>query len=446
MLEKLGESLKETLKKIANAIFVDDTLLNELVKDLQRALLQADVNVKLVYELTQKIKERAKKEKPAGTLTQKEQIITIVYEELTKILGGEKTELKIEKKPTIIMLVGLYGSGKTTTIGKLAKYFKKRGKSIAVIGLDVHRPAAMKQLETVAEQAGVTAFVDNTQKSPVALIKQFKDSATEKDIVIVDTAGRDALSDELIKELKNVKEHLKPDYTILVISADIGQTAQKQAQAFHEACELSGVIVTKLDGTAKGGGALTACASTGAKVLFIGIGEKIDDLETYNPQGFVGRLLGMGDLEALLEKAQQAVTQEEAEDIQKRLLKGEFTLIDLYNQMNAMKKMGPLTKIVEMIPGFGQLQIPKEVLNVQQEKLEEWKHAMNSMTKKELEEPEIIDGERVQRITKGSGISEGTIRELIKQHRQGKKMMKMLKGGSNMEGMMKKLQRKVFKT
>src|SRR3989338_2182569 len=344
------------------------------------------------------------------------------------------------------MLVGLYGSGKTTTIGKLSKYYKKRGKSIAVIGLDIHRPAAMHQLETVAEQAGVTAYVDNTTKDPLQIIKQYKEDAIKKDMIIIDTAGRDALSEELIQEIKKVKEEIRPDHTILVISADIGQTAQQQATAFHEACTLSGVIVTKLDGTAKGGGALTACATTGAKVIFIGQGEKIDDLETYNPQGFVGRLLGMGDIEALLEKAKEAITTEDAEDLQSRLIKGEFTLIDLYNQMNAMKKMGPLTKIMEMIPGMGQLQIPKEALNVQQEKLEEWKHAMNSMTKKELEDPEILDGERIQRIAKGSGIREETIRELIKQYRQGKKMMKMLKGGTNMEGMMKKIQRKVFKT
>jgi len=440
VLEKLSESLKGTLQKIAKSIFVDEKLINELIKDIQKALLQSDVNVKLVFDLTQKIKERALKEEPAKGLTKKEQLINIVYDELVKFLGGEKSELNIsEKKPAKIMLVGLFGSGKTTTAGKLAKHFLKRGNKVALVGLDVHRPAAMTQLEQVAKQVNVPFFIDKKTKDPIKIYKSFEDELKKFDVVIVDTAGRDALSNDLINEIKDVNNLVKANENLLVISADIGQAAQKQAEAFHQSCGITGVIVTKMDGTAKGGGALTACAVTKAPIKFIGVGEKLDDFESFNPQGFVGRILGMGDIEALLEKAKEAITEEEAQDLEKKLLKGEFSLIDLYQQMEAMSKMGSLSKIMEMIPGMGQIKMPKDMLQVQEGKLVKWKHAMNSMTKHELEDPEIIDASRIERIAKGSGISTSDIRELIKQYRQGKKMMKMFKGSESPEKLMQKL-------
>lgn len=441
VLEKLGESLKNTLQKIAKSIFVDEKLINELVKDIQRALLQADVNVKQVFELTQKIKERALKEQLLPGLTKKEQLINIVYDELVKFLGGEPEGFKItgQQKPFKIMLVGLFGSGKTTTAGKLAKYLMKRGMKVALVGLDVHRPAAMDQIEQVAKQVNVLYFIDRKQKDPVKIYEGFEETLQKYDVVIVDTAGRDALSKDLIEELNKVNDAIVPDENLLVISADIGQAAQTQAQKFHDSCGITGVIITKMDGTAKGGGALSACAVTGAPIKFIGVGEKIDDLEPFNPKGFVGRLLGMGDLEALLEKAKEAISEEEAKDIEKKLLKGEFNLLDLYSQMEAMSKMGSLGKLVEMIPGMGQLKLPKEMLQVQEGKLKIWKHAMSSMTKKELEDPELIDASRIERISKGSGVSTNDVRDLLKQYRQGKKMMKMLKGAQSPEKLMKKL-------
>ncbi len=440
VLEKLGQSLKNTLSKIAQAMFVDETLINELIKDIQRALLQADVNVRLVFDLTQKIKDRALKEQTPHGLTKKEHLINVVYEELVKFLGGEKGELTLaDKKPNKIMLVGLFGSGKTTQAGKLAKYFTKRGKKVALVGLDIHRPAAMDQLEQVAKTAKVPSFVKRGEKDPVTIYKEFEKEYAGYDVLIVDTAGRDALSTELIEELKRLHSTVKPDESLLIISADIGQAAQAQAKAFHDAGAITGVIVTKMDGTAKGGGALTACSVTGAPVKFIGVGEKIDDIEQFNPKGFVGRLLGMGDIEALLEKAKEAITEEEAKDLQSKLLKGEFNLLDLYQQMEAMSKMGPLGKIMEMVPGFGQIQMPKEALQVQEGKLKTWKHAMNSMTKTELEDPEVIDASRIERIAKGSGISTSEIRDLLKQYRQSKKLVKMLKGAGSPEKLMKKL-------
>jgi len=439
VLEKLGESLKGTLKKIASSIFVDDKLINELVKDIQRALLQSDVNVQLVFDLTNKIKERIKKEETPSGLTKKEHLINIVYEQLVDFLGKEQQKIEITEKPFKIMLVGLFGSGKTTTAGKLAKYFTKRGNKVALIGLDTHRPAAMEQIEQIAKQAKVPHYINKNEKDPLKIWNEFKNEYKKYDILIIDTSGRDALSKDLIEEIELLNQEIKPNENLLIISADIGQTAQKQAEQFHKSCGINGVIVSKMDGTAKGGGALTACAATKAPIKFIGVGEKISDLEHFNPKGFVGRLLGMGDLEALLEKAKEAIKVEDAEDLGKKFLKGEFNLIDLYEQMAAMKKMGSLKKIVEMIPGFSSLQLPKEMLDVQEGKLDKWKIAMQSMTKKELENPDDITSARIDRISKGSGISTSTIRELIKQYRQSKKVVKMFKGSKgDMSKMMKK--------
>ncbi len=441
VLDKLGESLKNTLDKITRALFVDEKLINELVKDIQKALLQADVNVKLVFELTKNIKERALKEETPKNISKKEHLVKIVYEELVKFLGGAGAKIEISKKPFYIMLVGLFGSGKTTTAGKLAKYYQKRGFKVAVISTDTWRPAAYEQLKQLADKLNVDFYGIKGEKDPVKIFKTFDSDLKKYEIVIIDTAGRDALNDELIEELNKIKSVVKADEALLVISADIGQAAEKQAQTFHDTCKINGVIITKLDGTAKGGGALTACSVTNAPVKFIGLGEKVDALEEFRPEGFVGRLLGMGDLESLLEKVHDAISEEDAKDLGKKFLKGEFNLIDLYEQMQAMKKMGPLTKVMELIPGFSGVKIPKDMLENQEIKLDKWKIAMQSMTKEELEDPDLMDASRVERISKGSGLNPSEIRELLKQYKQSKKMMKMMKGNDkNMDKMMKQMQ------
>ncbi len=444
VLEKLGDSLRNTLSKITKAVFVDEKLINELVKDIQRALLQSDTNVQLVFDLSRKIKEKAKERSPPG-ITQREFLIKIVYEELTNFLGKETSEIKIEKKPTQLMLVGLFGSGKTTTAGKLAKFYKKRGYKIAVMQTDTWRPAAYDQLQQIAKEVGVDFFGIKKEKDPVNIYLSFEEKIKEYDLVIIDTAGRDALSDELIKELNQINNTVQAYERLLVISADIGQAAQKQAQAFHDTCNITGVIVTKLEGTAKGGGALSACAVTAAPIKFIGIGEKIDDLEVFHPQRFVGKLIGMGDIESLLEKAKEVISEEDAKDMQEKFLKGEFSLVDLYEQMNSMKKMGSFKKLIEMIPGMSSLKLPKEMLDVQEGKLEKWKFAMDSMTKKELEEPDIISADRIDRIASGSGLRVAEVRELLKQYRQSKKMIKMFKGEQDMSKLMKKMKGKMPK-
>ena len=438
MLDKLSSSLKDTLKKLTRLVFIDERAINELVKELQRALLQADVNVQLVFNLTKKIKERALNEKPLKNITQREFIINIVYEELTNFLGKEKSEIIIErKKPFKIMMVGLYGSGKTTTIGKLAKYYSKRNYKVATLGLDVHRPAAPEQLEQLSEQVKVKCFTEKKEKNPLKVYKKFESEYKNYDILIIDTAGRDALSSDLVKEIELLNKEINPDEKILVISADIGQAAQQQAEQFHKSCNISSIIVTKMDGTAKAGGALSACSVTGAKIKFIGIGEKSDALETFNPPGFVSRLLGMGDIEALLEKAKEAISEEQAKDLGNKFLKGEFNLIDLYEQMEAMSKMGPISKVLEMVPSFSQIKLPKDALQVQEGKLKKWRFILDTMRKEELEDPEIIDSSRIERIAKGAGVPTSEVRDLLKQYKQAKKLMKMMKGSSP-DKMMKK--------
>lgn len=445
VLDKLGESLRSTLNKITNALFVDEKLINELVKEIQRALLQSDVNVKLVFALTQSIKEKALKQEPPGGLSKKEWLIKIVYDALVDFLGTAEGGIEVPagKKPFTLMLVGLFGNGKTTTAGKLGKYFQKRGKSIALISTDTWRPAAFAQLQQIGKQLGIPVFGDPKQKDAVKVYTTFKQELAKYDVVIVDSAGRDALSDELIAELNALNAAVQADERLLVIAADVGQAAERQAQAFHDSANITGVIITKMDGTAKGGGALAACAVTGSNVKFIGVGEKVDDLESFKPKNFVGRMLGMGDLEGLLEKAKDAISEDEAKDLSKKLLKGEFSLLDLYEQMEAMQKMGALDKLLEMVPGMGQLKLPKEALKVQEGKLVKWRHAMDSMTKKELEDPELIDAQRIERIGKGSGVSHTEIRELMKQYRTGKKMVKMFKGMSGSEKDMQKMMKKM---
>jgi len=447
MLEKLSSSLKNTLSKVAKSIFIDNSLIEELVKDLQRSLLQSDVNVSLVFELSEKIKQRALKEKPPKSVSPKEHLIKIVYEELINLFGKKSYEIKIEKKkPFKIMFVGLYGSGKTTTIAKIANYYTKKNYKVATLGLDVHRPAAPTQLKQLSDQINIPCYISK-EKDPIKIYKQFENEYKKYNILLIDTAGRDALSKDLIKEIESLNNLIKPDETLLVISADIGQAALEQAKKFHESCNITGVIATKMDGTAKGGGALTGAAATKAPIKFIGVGEKINDLETFDPTGFVSRLLGMGDLKALLEKVEGAISEEEAKDIGKKFLKGEFNLLDLYEQMEAMSKMGSLSKITELIPGFSQLKLPKDLLQVQESKLKKWKYIIQSMTKEELERPdEILNSSRMQRIAKGSGTTVKEVRELLKQYRQSKKIMKLMKGEeTDVNKLMKKFKGKLPK-
>lgn len=423
MLGKLSDALKKVTDKIANAIFLDKTVVDGIVKELQRALIEADVNIPLVIQITQKIKQTALDERLQG-LDKKEHVIKILHDELITILG-EKREIKLEKHNTFL-LVGLYGVGKTTTISKLASYYSKRGHSVCAIGLDVHRPAAPEQLKQLCDKLNITAFIDKEEKDPKKIWKKYESDLKKYELVIVDSAGRDALDDSLISEIKDISKLVKPTETFLVMAADIGQTAKKQAQAFKDSCNLTGVIITRMDSTAKAGGALTACAEVKAPVVFIGTGEKPADLETFDPEAFLSRLLGLGDLKSLMEKIHSVMNKKDIEKTQKKLQEGKFTLRDLQAQLESMESIGSMDKILGMIPGLGKAKIPEGALDTQQEKLKRWKHAINSMTQEEIENPEILEKQtsRIQRIAKGSGITTSDIRALIKQYKMLNEMIK----------------------
>ena len=429
MLEKLSQVLKKTTDKIANAIFLDKNLVESIVKDLQRALIEADVNVSLVLELTKKIKQAALDERIKG-IEKKEHIIKLLHDELIKILGA-KREIKLEKH-NVFLMVGLNGQGKTTTISKLAAYYAKRGNKVCAIGLDTFRPAASEQLKQVCDKLNVQAFIDPKEKDPKKIWKKYEKQLEDYSLVLVDSAGRDALNEELMKEIKDVAKFTKPTETILVIAADMGQAAKKQAQGFKTAVNMTGVIITRMDSTAKGGGALTACAEINAPVLFIGTGEKPQDLELFNPESFLSRLLGMGDLQALMEKVQSVMSEEEIKKTQEKLREGKFTMHEFESQIEAMGSLGSMDKILSLIPGLGAMKdkIPEGAMEQQQAKTKNWKAAIKSMTNEEKENPDILEKQtsRIQRIAKGSGISTSDVRTLIKQFKMIKEMIKSQSG------------------
>ena len=424
MLDKLSSTLKKTTDKIANAIFLDKNLVDQIIKDLQRALIEADVNVSLVLEITQKIKKLALDERIKG-IEKKEHIVKLLHDELLAILG-EKREVKLEKN-NIFMLVGLYGQGKTTTIGKMASYYAKRGHKVCAIGLDVYRPAAAEQLSQLGKKLNFQVYISPEEKSPEKIWKKFSKNLKDYDLVLVDTAGRDALDQELIKEIKSLNELIKPTEVFLVMAADIGQAAKSQAKKFKETLDISGVIITRMDSTAKAGGSLTACAEVKAPVVFIGTGEKPSDLESFDPESFLSRLLGMGDLKTLMEKIHSVVDKKQIEEQQVRLKEGKFTLRDLQAQLESMESIGSMDKILSLIPGLGKVKdkISTEQLESQQEKVKHWKHVINSMTREEIENPEILEKQtsRMSRIAKGSGSSTSEIRALIKQYKMLKEMI-----------------------
>ena len=425
VLDKIGSALKGGIKKISNAIFLDKKLVDAVIKDIQKSLIEADVNIELVFALSQKIKKLAYDESIKG-IDKKEQLVKLIHDEILLILGGKKEELKLPKQASI-MFMGLYGAGKTTTIAKLGFYYAKRGRKVALLGLDVDRPAAMDQLEQMAEKANLPAFIDKKEKDPIKIIKKHKKALEKYDLILIDTAGRDGLNKELIKQIKKLDKTLKPDFRLLVMPADVGQTAKTQASEFQKALGVEGVIITRMDGTSKAGGALTACAETAAPVFFIGVGEQIHEIETFDPESFIQRLLGMGDLTALLEHVKSATSEKQMQKAEERMKEGKFTLLDLYSQLEQMNKMGSMDKLIGMVPGMSAAKVPKDVLAKQEAKMTHWKNAINSMTEEEIENPIILEKQtsRIQRIAKGSGTTTSEIRELLKQYKMLKEMMGM---------------------
>ncbi len=433
MLDKLSDSLKEAVRKIAMANKIDKHTVDEIVRDIQRALIQADVKIALVKELSERIRERSLNEKVV--LNPREHVIKVVYEELMNILGKA---IDVPLAAQKIMMVGLHGTGKTSTCAKLARYFQKKGLKPAVICADVYRPAASDQLRQLCDKMGVP-FYDGAElpegKSVVGIVKAGVKEFDKHDVKIIDTAGRHALEEEMIEEISAIRKEVEPEQRILVLDASIGQQASVQARAFDDAIGITGIIITKMDGTAKGGGALSAVSETNSGIAFVGTGETVNDLEKFESDRFVSRLLGMGDIKSLIEMAEESLTEE---DIDADILKGKFTLNDLYNQLEALKKMGPFKKLMEMLPlgGLG-VNIDDSMYQVTEDKLKTFKVMMDSMTKDERNEPKIIDGSRVKRIARGSGTTTAEVSELIKYHKMMQKMMKSMSSGRGKMPMMK---------
>jgi len=423
VLDRLGSSLNAALKKVFRAPVMDEKTVKELVRDIQRALLQADVNVKMVLEVSKRIEERALKEKVPPGVSRREHIVKVVYEELTRFLGEKPASLKIEPgKRKVLMLVGIQGSGKTTASGKLAKYFQKRGLKTALVCTDTYRPGAYAQLNQLAGRANIPMYGEPKEKKAekIALrgLKQFKDY----DLVIIDTAGRHKEEKDLIDEMKRLEKAIKPDEAILVIDGTIGQQAAIQAKALHEATPIGSILVSKLDGSARGGGALSAVAAIGAPIKFISSGEKLGDIEPFIPSRFVGRLLGMGDLQSLVDKVRDAEVKVPEKKV-RAFMSGKFTLTDMYEQFESMKKVGPLKHLLKMIPGMS-YNIPDEQMNMAEDALKRWRVIIQSMTPKEREKPKILSSSRIRRVARGSGTTEKEVKELLTQYNNMKKMMK----------------------
>lgn len=437
MIDTLGASLKNALKKLAGRTVVDQAAVEELVRDLQRALLQADVNVRLVAQLSQKIKERSLKEEPAKGMTVREHVLRVVYQELVRLLGSAG---KVELQPQTILLAGLQGSGKTTTAAKLARFFQRKGLRPGVICADTFRPGAYEQLSTLCRKINVNCYGDPNEQDALRIVRTRLPAAkAQHDVIVIDTQGRHALEASLIQEIVEIAGIVRPEHRWLVIDAALGQQAREQARRFHEAISIDGVIITKMDGTAKGGGALSAVAETGSGIVFVGAGETIEDLERFDPDSFISRLLGMGDLKALAEKAEQAISPEEV-DVN-ALLRGKFTLRDMYRQLEALNRMGPLKQIMSMLP-LGQVEIPTEAYDVTSTKMQRYRVMMDSMTPKELDDPSIISGPRIHRIARGAGVTPEEVKELLKYHRMMQQALKGMRGSRfNLQRMMKRMGR-----
>lgn len=451
MLDNLRTGLRNALKKIVGATDINEELIDSLCKDVQRSLLQSDVNVKFVISITKNLKDRAINEKPPKGLSKKDHIITILYSELAVLLGYSGETIKIVEKTheyddmvisfkpdkqNIILMLGIQGSGKTTVTAKLARWLTRHGYRVGVIGADTWRPGALTQLKMNCSKINVDVYGEEKNENAVAIVTDGLEYFRQQsiDIIIIDTAGRHKEEKSLLEEMNSMYKVAIPDLVFLVIDGTIGQQAYNQAKAFHEAASVGGIIITKLDGTAKGGGALAAAAATNSRVVFIGTGERIDDLEQFSPTRFVGKLLGMGDIKALLEMAKSLELQAD-ENQTKRLLSGKISIEDFYAQMENVGKMG-FRNVIDSLPGLSGM-VKEDELDVLQGKMEKWRFIIQSMTTNEKKNPDLINDSRRKRIARGAGMTEHDIKDLIKQYNNSKTMMKQTKG-RQMQGMLRR--------
>ncbi len=426
----LAAKLQETFAKLRNKGKLTEDDINTAMREIRLSLLEADVNFKVVKSFISSVKERALGAEVLESLTPGQQVVKIVNEEMIELLGSSESKIRIASKPpTVIMLCGLQGAGKTTTVGKLGNHFKSQGRRPLLAACDLQRPAAIKQLQVVGESVDLPVFAKTVDATPLEVAKESLEHAKKNgnDILILDTAGRLHVDEDLMQELRDIKEALDPDEILLVVDAMTGQDAVNVAAAFHESLELSGLILTKLDGDARGGAALSVKSVTGVPIKFVGMGEKNDALEVFYPDRMASRILGMGDVLTLIEKAQTAYDEKQAKEMEERILSSEFSLEDFYEQMQSMKKMGSIQELVGMLPGVG---INKALKNVEidEDQMKRTEAIIQSMTPEERRNQSILNGSRKKRIAAGSGTSVQEINKLLKQFEQTKKMMKQLGG------------------
>lgn len=434
--EGLAEKLQQTMRKLRGAGKLNEKDVKDAMREVKMALLEADVSFKVVKDFINKVTERAVGHEVLESLTPGQQVIKIVNEQLTELMGSTQSKIVFASKPpTILMIVGLQGAGKTTTCGKLGLVLKKQGKNPLLVACDVYRPAAIKQLQVVGGQVGVEVFNMGDRVNPVDISKAAIAHALKNgnDVVIIDTAGRLHIDEELMGELSDIKQNVKPTEILLVVDSMTGQDAVNVAESFNEKLGIDGVILTKLDGDTRGGAALSVKSVTGKPIKFAGMGEKLEDLEPFYPDRMASRILGMGDVLSLIEKAQAAFDEKKALELEKKLRTQQFTFDDFLDQLQQMKKMGPLSSILEMIPGFNSSKL--KGLEVDDKELVKVEAIIKSMTKKERQNPEIINGSRRKRIAAGSGTSIQDVNKVMKNFEQTKKMMKQFAG---MEKDMKK--------
>ncbi|MFW6238859.1 MAG: signal recognition particle protein [Halanaerobiales bacterium] len=432
----LAEKLQDTFDKLRGKGKLNEADVKNALREVKLALLEADVNFRVVKNFISSIEERAVGKEVMDSLTPAQQVIKIVNEELTDLMGGKRSELELgDSKPAVIMMSGLQGSGKTTTAGKLARALSEEGKNPLLAAGDVYRPAAIKQLQVLGDRLDIPVFSMGDESDPVDIARGAVSHAESngRDVVIIDTAGRLHIDEEMMEELENIKSSVKPDEILLVVDAMTGQDAVNVAGEFDNSLGSSGVVLTKLDGDARGGAALSIKAVTGKPIKFVGTGEKLADLEPFYPERMSSRILGMGDVLSLIEKAEENVDRKKAEELEKKLRENEFTLDDFLDQMEQVRNMGPLDDILGMIPGFSGAKQLKN-LQVDEKHLDHIEAIINSMTVEERRKPKIINGSRRKRIARGSGQSVREVNRLLKQFRQTKKMMKQFQNKQGGKG------------
>jgi signal recognition particle subunit SRP54 len=431
MFENLSDRLQKTLKNLRGEGKLSAEHIEEALKEIRMALLEADVNFKVVKQFTDSVRSKALGQEVLQSLSPGQQIVKIVRDELVEILGGETAGIKFSSQPpTVIMLVGLQGSGKTTSSGKLANLLKKQGHRPMLVSVDVYRPAARDQLKVIAGEIDARIWEGQADDRPLALckgaLKEAKDSA--HDVLIIDTAGRLHIDEELMEELSEIKRELQPREILFVADAMLGQDAVNSAAQFHERLGFSGFILTKMDGDARGGAAISIKTVTGKPVKFVGVGEKYDALEPFHPDRLVSRILGMGDILSLIEKAEEVVDKKEAIQLQKKIASNSFTLEDFRDQLRQVRKMGSLESILGMLPNMGPFKDLNKV-KIDEKELTRTEAIINSMTAKERRNHQIINGTRRKRIARGSGTSVQQVNQLLKQYIQARKMMKSMTSG-----------------